>query len=393
MKELICISCQHKNRIDAKFCANCRTALPRLIRSRYLVQTINKPNNEPIPYPAVDKRRCGACGEWIDDISNNECPGCNISPYPPQVCYLYQRATSPTPEQANLESVSYWFYEENPETWWGVMQTKWVKDWFPNGQRVTVTATTDRGQVCDLNEDALLVQITSCSFNSILSDVAVLAVADGIGGHDSGEVASKTAVTGLLQALSPLLGESFQPIGPDQNKTQLQGIFREAILQANRAVFAQHQATGTDLGTTLTAVWLVKGLAIVANVGDSRTYLYRAGNLQQITKDHSLVYRLMETQQISRDEIYTHPDRNQIYRNLGDKEVVEVDTFAVELEPDDLLVLCCDGLWEMVRDEGIEQILANEENVTAAGQRLVQLANKAGGEDNISLILARIQPL
>ena len=101
----------------------------------------------------------------------------------------------------------------------------------------------------------------------------------------------------------------------------------------------------------------------------------------------------METQQISRDEIYTHPERNKIYRNLGDKEAVEVDTFTVELEPDDLVLLCCDGLWETVRDEGIEQILANEENLTVACQCLVQLANEAGGEDNISLILARIQPL
>lgn len=393
MKKLICPSCQHKNRIDAKFCARCRTVLPRFIGNRYLLQTTVKPNNEYAPVQAADKRRCGACGEWIEDISNDECPGCNASPYPPQACYLYQRATSPTPEQANLGSVSYWFYEENPETWWGVMQTKWVKDWFPNGQRVTAAAATDRGKIYDHNEDALLVQITSCYFNSVLSDVAVLAVADGIGGHDGGEVASKTAVTGLLQALSPLLEESFQPTGPDQDKTQLQDVFRGAVLQANRAVFTQHQATGLDLGATLTAVWLVNGLAIVANVGDSRTYLFRAGKLQQITKDHSLVYRLIETQQISQDEIYTHPERNKIYRNLGDKEAVEVDTFTVELEPDDLFLLCCDGLWEMARNEGIEKILADEENLTVAGPCLVQLANEAGGEDNISLILARIQPL
>ena len=303
MEELICPSCQHKNRADAKFCASCRTILPRLIRGRYLLQTATKPTREQEPYPAVDTRRCGACGEWIEDISNCECPGCNLSPYPPQACYLYQRATSPTPEQANLESVSHWFYEENPEAWWGVTQTKWMKDWFPNGQQVTAAAATDQGQVYDHNEDALLMQVTSCYLNSVQSDMAVLAVADGIGGHDSGEVASETAVTGLLQALSPLFGDRFQPAGPNQDKTRLQDIFRGAVLQANQAVFTQHQATGSDLGATLTAVWLIKGLAIVANVGDSRTYLYRAGKLRQNPAEQSLVDLLMETQQISRDEI------------------------------------------------------------------------------------------
>jgi PPM family protein phosphatase len=201
--------------------------------------------------------------------------------------------------------------------------------------------------VYDHNEDALLLQVTTCYFNSVPFDVAILAIADGIGGHEGGEAASKTAVTGLLSAVFPLLVEGFNPVGNSPNKAGLKDLFRQAVLQANQAVFHQHQALQSDLGAALTGVWLVKGLALVANVGDSRTYLYRGGKLRQVTTDHSLVYRKMLNQEISRDDIYTHPQRNVIYRSLGEKEVVDVDTFAVELEPGDLLVLCCDGLWEM----------------------------------------------
>ncbi len=158
------------------------------------------------------------------------------------------------------------------------------------------------------------------------------------------------------------------------------------------AVHRCNQENGIDMGTTITAVLVLDGTAYIVNVGDSRTYLYREGEgLIRATRDHSLVARLVETGAIAPDEVYTHPARNKVYRSLGDKEEVKVDWFTRSLQEGDFLVLCSDGLWEMVRDQEIEHTLKKYgANLSQTSSALVQAALRGGGTDNISVIVARL---
>jgi protein phosphatase len=163
-----------------------------------------------------------------------------------------------------------------------------------------------------------------------------------------------------------------------------------AVRRANTVVrdFARNRpAEAGDAGATVTMV-LVKGrTAYVANVGDSRTYLLREGWLKALTKDHSLVASLAASGQIKAEEIYSHPGRNVILRSLGGKADVEADIYTRALLAGDRILLCSDGLWEMVRDPQITVIMAKAPSPTEACQRLIRAANDNGGEDNISAVV------
>jgi serine/threonine protein phosphatase PrpC len=160
---------------------------------------------------------------------------------------------------------------------------------------------------------------------------------------------------------------------------------------ANRAIFQRSREWSKEMGTTLTAALVVGGKAYVVNVGDSRTYVYRDGEgLLQVTRDHSLVARLAALGKITPDEIYTHPERNQVYRSLGTGESVDVDWFIADLFTRDRLLLCSDGLWEMVRDREIERVLRHVGSPTQASEVLVQAALRGGGVDNVSAVVVAI---
>ena len=166
-----------------------------------------------------------------------------------------------------------------------------------------------------------------------------------------------------------------------------------AIQQANKAIlrYGEQKTSARGLGCTVTAALIQNDQAYIANVGDSRTYLLRNGDLKPITKDHSLVARLVEAKQIEPDDVYSHPQRNLIYRSLGaGHKTVEVDVFHETLHPGDILLLCSDGLWEMVRREDLLRTLSDKGNLQKISDTLIDLANANGGEDNITAIVVHV---
>jgi serine/threonine protein phosphatase PrpC len=219
-------------------------------------------------------------------------------------------------------------------------------------------------------------------------------IADGMGGHANGGDASRLAVREISNIIVPALLRDDSDDSRDEHDEQefLLNLLKDGVHRANLAIHQQNRAMSQMMGTTITTALVVDTTAYIVNVGDSRTYLYRAEDgLVQITRDHSTVARLVEQGEIKRDEIYTHPQRNQIYRCLGEHPTVEMDTFVVPLQPDDILLLCSDGVWEMVRDPAIEKIVASSSHLPAQiSNILVQAALDGGGADNISTVVVGV---
>jgi serine/threonine protein phosphatase PrpC len=237
------------------------------------------------------------------------------------------------------------------------------------------------------NEDSVLTMRGTCNFAERLLPFELHIVADGMGGHAQGRLASHLAIRGMLETIIPSL------VACDEIESeQVIDILIDGAHWANQVIYQHGQEHEADMGTTVTAVLLLDEAAYIINVGDSRTYIYRPSvGLTQITRDHSLVARLVETGAITPDEIYTHPDRNKVYRGLGDKTDVTVDWFVLPVQSNDLLLLCSDGLWEMVRDPQIAEILQTyASSPTLASNALLRAALQAGGSDNVSTLVVRI---
>ena len=202
-------------------------------------------------------------------------------------------------------------------------------------------------------------------------------VADGMGGHKAGDFASSYAVEVLLST-----------IREDENSNPVK-IIRAAIENANTQLLreASDNETMSGMGTTMVLVTIVGHYAYVANVGDSRLYLVDENKISQITKDHSLVEEMVRMGEISRDDARNHPDKNIITRALGAGRDVDVDFFDIRLTPGDILLLCSDGLSNMVPDEDIRQVIRTSETLEETGRRLVSMANDNGGRDNIAVVL------
>jgi serine/threonine protein phosphatase PrpC len=236
------------------------------------------------------------------------------------------------------------------------------------------------------NEDSLVVLQSTCTYQGRLVPFGLFVVADGMGGHAYGQEASRIAMQSMMHTvlqnivMSGELSDEF-----------LTDMLVGGVEWANQAIYQCGQERGKEMGTTITAALVVGAKAYVVNVGDSRTYLYREGTgLLQITRDHSLVATLVAFGEIKPEEIYTHPERNKVYRSLGTQESIEVDWFVVDLLSADRLLLCSDGLWEMVRDPEIERILRNGRDPARAADWLVQAALRGGGADNVSVIVVRV---
>ncbi|UCG26543.1 MAG: protein phosphatase 2C domain-containing protein [Chloroflexota bacterium] len=252
---------------------------------------------------------------------------------------------------------------------------------------------THPGLVRDLNQDFVAALTYSLDQSGQTAPIGLYIVADGMGGHMAGELASKGSARQAFmhfieQRLLPSLKGKTQRLDREGEPAS---ILMALIHQANRLVYQSRQASASDRGTTMTAAMIIGDQVVVANVGDSRTYLMRDGRLERITQDHSLIASLVQAGRLQPDELYSHPDRHQIYRSLGDKPELEVDVFEKRLQKGDQLLLCSDGLWEMVRDPIIGETLVTASSPQAACDRLVEQANAGGGEDNISVIVVNIE--
>ena len=236
------------------------------------------------------------------------------------------------------------------------------------------------------NEDSLVVLQGTCTYNARLVPFGLFVVADGMGGHAFGKEASRLAIQSMMQVVSQNIVKS-----DEINEDFLVETLLEGVEQANRAICLYSRQHGRDMGTTLTAALVVDTNAYIINVGDSRTYAYREDEgLTQITQDHSLVARLVENGTITADEVYTHPERNKVYRSVGNPDGVEVDWFTTSLASGDSLLLCSDGLWEMVRDPDIERTLRRYDDSNTISSELVKTALANGGADNVSVIVVRM---
>lgn len=273
----------------------------------------------------------------------------------------------------------------------------------------TATAT-DPGRERPDNQDRVWAQVYQPSEGE---PIGLFIVCDGIGGHLGGESASHWAVEAVKRTMEDLFApkdprgtvalpkEDLETVSEDLEVTRVSGmkkmenLVRQAIQRANRVVYEyaqQKPEAAGDAGTTITLAFVLGNRAVIGNVGDSRTYLIRNNRLQQITKDHSLVASMVANHQIKPSEVYSHPQRNLIFRSLGLKNEVDVDIFIQNLKPGDYLLLCSDGLWEMLPDDKlIAQLVTKAENPQEACRQLVEAANRAGGEDNIGVVVLKVK--
>lgn len=256
-----------------------------------------------------------------------------------------------------------------------------------SNEHVIFGQATDVGMVRTNNQDSVFSFLATSRSADQRPDFGLFIVADGMGGHHDGEKAS--AITTNLVA-SYVMNHIYLPMLDGENDADRVPI-TEAMIGAVQKANADVIAKIPDGGTTLTAAAIVGDLAYIAHVGDSRIYLItKDGEIEQITRDHSLVQRLIELDQLTREEANSHPQKNVLYRALGQSETLEVDALTRRLPPSGRLMLCSDGLWNMVTEQEMAEIAMKSSNPQEVCDKLVALANTHGGTDNITAIILQI---
>ncbi len=244
---------------------------------------------------------------------------------------------------------------------------------------------TDTGRVREHNEDAI----------GSDGDIGLMVLADGMGGYNAGEVASGIAV----QIVSDLAADGASreergDIDPHSGMMRQSIVLRDAVYRANKIIYqtAQSQTHCEGMGTTIVACMFYDDKVSIAHVGDSRAYRLRGGKLDQVTLDHSLLQELVDRGFYSAEEAQRSTNRNYVTRALGVEPTVEVEVHEYEVLPDDIYLLCSDGLPDMVEDDDIHLTISTfNDSLDVVGQQLVDLANDHGGRDNVSVMLAQVK--
>ena len=241
---------------------------------------------------------------------------------------------------------------------------------------VQVGLKTDQGIQRSNNEDALFV----------IPEDKVYMVADGLGGHSSGEVASRQTVCILADYIKE------NPISAVKDKDAICSYIVDAIKNVNETIWklANSQDEYKNMATTLVFVYIVRRNAYIANVGDSRAYLLRDDKLTQLTEDHSIVADMVTAGQLSREEARLHPDRNQLTRAVGAEKEVVPNVHEIKLKRNDLILLCTDGLYSELDDTQIADILSRTKSMSEICTDLVTEAYRAGGGDNITVVCLKL---
>jgi protein phosphatase len=236
------------------------------------------------------------------------------------------------------------------------------------------------GSVRPLNEDAVGAD----------PNIGLFVLADGLGGYNAGEVAATMAVSSLLSGLGAKLQQAH---GSEDGNFDPARALHDALVAMNDEIFraALHSTLYEGMATTAVVAWFLGGRLWVAHAGDSRLYRYRAGALQQITRDHSFSQELLDAGMISEEEARVLPAKNLVTRAVGASPSLEPEVHDYDLESGDIILMCSDGLTEMVSHEGISGMVgADEHDIARAARQLVDTANSAGGRDNCSVILVRV---
>jgi len=242
---------------------------------------------------------------------------------------------------------------------------------FANHRMATYAGATDIGRIRRCNEDDL----------AIVPEAGLFAVADGLGGLDAGDIASRIALASLRDLCLD------QAATPDIDMAVWLG---KTIVEVNRRTYEHRMTLGKNMATTLALVQLGKQTALVAHVGDSRIYLRHANALTRITSDHSLVNALCEQGALTASQARQSPQRHVITRAIGAEPSVDPSIATVAIAAGDMLLLCTDGLTNMVTDDQIAACLCGEKEPSRMVEQLLQMANEAGGHDNITAIVVAI---
>ena len=250
--------------------------------------------------------------------------------------------------------------------------------------KISFAEITDVGKVREHNEDAI----------GSDNDMGLMVLADGMGGYNAGEVASGIAVQTITELASEgATREERNDLDPTTGMMRQTIVLRDAVSRANKIIFqtAQSQTHCEGMGTTLVAALFFDNKVSIAHVGDSRAYRLRGGVFEQLTLDHSLLQELVDRGFYSEEEAQRSTNRNYVTRALGVEPTVDVEVHEFDVLPDDVYLLCSDGLCDMVEDEDIHLTISTfNASLDVVGQQLVQLSNDHGGRDNISVMLAQV---
>ncbi len=252
--------------------------------------------------------------------------------------------------------------------------------------RLQAAADTDVGLFREVNQDTAYAWVSGADLKPAR---ALLILADGMGGHKAGDVASQLAVEHVGKVLEPLLLED------NENIIDWADMVTKAVKQANAAIFnyaIEHDINPRNIGTTLECVVVFGNKAYLAHIGDSRAYILGRVGLEQLTNDHSAVGELVQAGVLNPSEVYTHPQRNILTRALGGDINFELDVMEFSLRVGERLMLCSDGLWGMVFDDALEDILLKAASPFVLIGELIEAAKEGGGDDNISVVICDIMP-